>query len=148
VDPVPDHCYSENLVAPGIEPGTSGSAARNSDHQTMEAVRVFIPQSLISHAQELRSKQAYTSCHSYDSSCLRVIVENGGCLSLSNYEGRDKGYRSQFHCIITKFDSVEWRITNLISKMFQLNSDLFGNIATEEISTQIRSTRQNKHLTM
>jgi hypothetical protein len=24
--------YSENLVAPGIEPGTSGSVARNSDH--------------------------------------------------------------------------------------------------------------------
>jgi hypothetical protein len=23
------HCYSENLVAPGIEPSTSGSAARN-----------------------------------------------------------------------------------------------------------------------
>jgi hypothetical protein len=26
------HCYSENLVAPGIELGTSGLAARNSDH--------------------------------------------------------------------------------------------------------------------
>jgi hypothetical protein len=25
------HCYSENLVAPGIKPGTSGTAARNSD---------------------------------------------------------------------------------------------------------------------
>jgi hypothetical protein len=28
------HCYSENLVSPGIEPGTSVSAARNSDHET------------------------------------------------------------------------------------------------------------------
>jgi hypothetical protein len=33
-------CYSENLVAPGIEPGTSMSAARNSDHKTTEAVEV------------------------------------------------------------------------------------------------------------
>jgi hypothetical protein len=34
------HYFSENLVAPGIEPGTSGSAARNSDQQTAEAVRI------------------------------------------------------------------------------------------------------------
>jgi hypothetical protein len=27
------HCYSENLAALGIEPGTSGSAARKSDHR-------------------------------------------------------------------------------------------------------------------
>jgi hypothetical protein len=26
------HYFSENLVAPGIEPGTSGSVARNFDH--------------------------------------------------------------------------------------------------------------------
>jgi hypothetical protein len=32
------HCYSENLVAPGIEPGTSVSEARNSDHETTEVV--------------------------------------------------------------------------------------------------------------
>jgi hypothetical protein len=30
--PFQTHCYSENLVAPRIEPGTSGIAARNSDH--------------------------------------------------------------------------------------------------------------------
>jgi hypothetical protein len=30
--PFQNHCYSENLVAPGIEPGTSGLAARKSDH--------------------------------------------------------------------------------------------------------------------
>jgi hypothetical protein len=30
--PFQTDCYSENLVAPGIEQGTSGSAARNSDH--------------------------------------------------------------------------------------------------------------------
>jgi hypothetical protein len=29
-----NHCYSENLVAPGIEPGTSWLAVRNSHHQT------------------------------------------------------------------------------------------------------------------
>jgi hypothetical protein len=32
------HNFSENLVVPGIEPGTSGSVARNSDHKTPEAV--------------------------------------------------------------------------------------------------------------
>jgi putative aminopeptidase FrvX len=36
--PFQTHYYSENLVAPGIEPGTSVSLARNSDHQTTEAV--------------------------------------------------------------------------------------------------------------
>jgi hypothetical protein len=30
------HCYSENLVAPGIEHGTSGSAVRNSDQYTID----------------------------------------------------------------------------------------------------------------
>jgi hypothetical protein len=30
--PFQTHCYSENLVAPEIEPGTSGSAGRKSDH--------------------------------------------------------------------------------------------------------------------
>jgi hypothetical protein len=30
--------FSENLVGPGMEPGTSGSVARNSDHETTEAV--------------------------------------------------------------------------------------------------------------
>jgi hypothetical protein len=32
VDPVPDPLFAENFVAPGIEPGTSGTVARNSDH--------------------------------------------------------------------------------------------------------------------
>jgi hypothetical protein len=36
--PFQTHCYSENLVAPGIEPSTSGLAARNSEHETTEAV--------------------------------------------------------------------------------------------------------------
>jgi hypothetical protein len=39
VDPVLDPLLSENLVVPGIEPGTSGFVARNSGHQTAEAVR-------------------------------------------------------------------------------------------------------------
>jgi hypothetical protein len=29
--PFQTHYFSENLVAPGIEPGTSGSVAKNSD---------------------------------------------------------------------------------------------------------------------
>jgi hypothetical protein len=36
--PFQTHYFSENMVAPGIELGTSGSVARNSDHQTTEAV--------------------------------------------------------------------------------------------------------------
>jgi hypothetical protein len=31
-NPFQTHYFSENMVAPGIEHGTSGSAARNSDH--------------------------------------------------------------------------------------------------------------------
>jgi hypothetical protein len=30
--PFQTHCYSENLVTPGMVPGTSGSVARNSNH--------------------------------------------------------------------------------------------------------------------
>jgi hypothetical protein len=36
--PFQTHYLSENLVAPGIEPVTSGSVARNSDHYTTETV--------------------------------------------------------------------------------------------------------------
>jgi hypothetical protein len=36
--PFQTHCYSENLIAPEIELGTSGLAARNSDYWTTEAV--------------------------------------------------------------------------------------------------------------
>jgi hypothetical protein len=36
--PFQTHCFSENPVAPGMKPGISGSVAKNSDHQTTEAV--------------------------------------------------------------------------------------------------------------
>jgi hypothetical protein len=36
--PFQTDCYSENLAAPGIEPGTSGFAARKSSHQTTKVV--------------------------------------------------------------------------------------------------------------
>jgi hypothetical protein len=36
--PFQTHCYSENLVAQGIELETSGLAARNSDYWTTEVV--------------------------------------------------------------------------------------------------------------
>jgi hypothetical protein len=36
--PFQNHYYSENLVTPGIEPGTCGCAARNFDYYTTEAV--------------------------------------------------------------------------------------------------------------
>jgi hypothetical protein len=38
VAPSHTHYFSENLVAPGIEPESSGSVARNCDHKTTEAV--------------------------------------------------------------------------------------------------------------
>jgi hypothetical protein len=40
--PFQTHYYSENLAAPEIEPGTSGSAARKSDHFTTEAVQFIL----------------------------------------------------------------------------------------------------------
>jgi hypothetical protein len=36
--PFQTHCLSVNLVAPGIEPGTSESVSGNADHKTTEAV--------------------------------------------------------------------------------------------------------------
>jgi hypothetical protein len=42
MDPVPDPLLlRKNLVALGIEPGTSGSVAKNSDHLTTEAVLTY-----------------------------------------------------------------------------------------------------------
>jgi hypothetical protein len=38
VDPVPDPLLLRTSGSAGIEPGTSGSVAKNSDHQTTEAV--------------------------------------------------------------------------------------------------------------
>jgi hypothetical protein len=39
--PFQTHYFSENLVAPGIEPVTSKSVARNSDHQTTDTIIQF-----------------------------------------------------------------------------------------------------------
>jgi hypothetical protein len=33
-NPFQTHCFSGNLLAPGIEPWTSGTAVRNPDHET------------------------------------------------------------------------------------------------------------------
>jgi hypothetical protein len=38
--PFQTYCYSDNLVAQGIDPGTSDSVARNSDHGATEALTV------------------------------------------------------------------------------------------------------------
>jgi hypothetical protein len=40
--PFQTHDFSENFVAPGIEPGTSGSVGRNSGHKTTEALIIII----------------------------------------------------------------------------------------------------------
>jgi hypothetical protein len=37
--PFQTHSCSENLAAPGIEPGSSATVARNCDNQTTEAVK-------------------------------------------------------------------------------------------------------------
>jgi hypothetical protein len=42
VTPFQTPYFSENLVGSGIDPGTSGSVARNSDHWTTEAVASFL----------------------------------------------------------------------------------------------------------
>jgi hypothetical protein len=43
MDPVPDPPnFSENVVGPGMKPGTSGSVVRKSDHYTTEAVVIVI----------------------------------------------------------------------------------------------------------
>jgi hypothetical protein len=42
VDPLQTPYFSENLVGPWIEPGTSGSVTRNCDHLTTEAVSFHI----------------------------------------------------------------------------------------------------------
>jgi hypothetical protein len=36
-----NHCYSENLEPPGIEPRTSVSAASNSDHKYLEKIMLL-----------------------------------------------------------------------------------------------------------
>jgi hypothetical protein len=40
--PFQTHYLSENLVAPGIEPGTSGYVARNSENYATKAVLIII----------------------------------------------------------------------------------------------------------
>jgi hypothetical protein len=45
--PFQTHCFSENLTAPGIGPGTSDFAARKSNHYTTEAVAGIINAMLI-----------------------------------------------------------------------------------------------------
>jgi hypothetical protein len=41
--PFQSHCYLENLAAPGIEPGTSGLAARNSTRLQGQSPTVSAP---------------------------------------------------------------------------------------------------------
>jgi hypothetical protein len=47
VAPFPDSLLFRKSVAPEIEPGTSGTAARNSDHWTREAVISFVTRTQI-----------------------------------------------------------------------------------------------------
>jgi hypothetical protein len=39
--PLQTHYFSENQLAPGFEPGTSGTVATNSGHYTTEAVHII-----------------------------------------------------------------------------------------------------------
>jgi hypothetical protein len=67
VDPVPDPLLLRNLVAPGIEAGTSGSVARNSDHKTTEAVTMS--QAVI------KMKPLYMPLKIYDINCCCQIQQ-------------------------------------------------------------------------
>jgi hypothetical protein len=51
VGPVPDPLLLRYLAALGIEPGTSRSAARNSDHETTAAVNEYQKQKKLSWEQ-------------------------------------------------------------------------------------------------
>jgi hypothetical protein len=53
--PFQTHYFSENLVAPGIKPGTSGSVARNSDHWTTKAVDLYSVPALYASSQCLKN---------------------------------------------------------------------------------------------
>jgi hypothetical protein len=50
------HYFSENLVELGIEPGTSGIVARNSDHETTELVSTVKPKVSHPHRNEMYVK--------------------------------------------------------------------------------------------
>jgi hypothetical protein len=62
------HCYSENLVALEIEPGTSVTAARNSDHHTTETQKVNLEIRLPCPSRLLRKG----TC-SFTSDCPRTL---------------------------------------------------------------------------
>jgi hypothetical protein len=54
--PFQTHCLSENLEVPGIEPRTSGSVARNSDHILFWNALYFV------HFPRIRGQVPYWNC--------------------------------------------------------------------------------------
>jgi hypothetical protein len=60
--PFQTHCYAENLVAPGIEPETSGTVASNSDQQTTVAILPF-RRKFQNHYNKLALRSSKLSCH-------------------------------------------------------------------------------------
>jgi hypothetical protein len=99
--PFQTHYFSENLVAPGIEPGTSGSVARNSDHLTTEVVHVhtifLIYNSTLIFVDHLVYMPFWTLIHLSHflapcALCLMIFVA-----SLIHYCGKETGTQHQLY---------------------------------------------------
>jgi hypothetical protein len=86
--PFQTHCYTEHLVAPGIELGTSMSAARNFDHYTTEAVCYLCTPVINAVFKTLRSLLVensidYYMCFFYQIWCLST--NSAACLEFSKH---------------------------------------------------------------
>jgi hypothetical protein len=64
VDPVPDPLLLKTSGTPGIEPGTSMSGTRNSDHSTIGAVKSNFTQPVIDIKKKL-NKLHPKECNKY-----------------------------------------------------------------------------------
>jgi hypothetical protein len=73
MDPFQSHYFSENLVAPGCEPGTSRSVARSTDHWTTEAAEDLSACHYVSFTQ--LSECAPTDCKLYRLSDRHFVDE-------------------------------------------------------------------------
>jgi hypothetical protein len=100
--PYQTHCYTENLVAPGIEPRTSGSAVRSSDHrgnpQKTHEIRLRVI-----HFPQRAESESWAYHEKWGSSCFQNL-----CLELGNDSPAGTACSSCVHvvCCRTRGD---WR---------------------------------------
>jgi hypothetical protein len=108
--PFQTHCYPENLAGPGIGPGTSGIAARKSDHYTTEAT-------LCSHNKSYLRKRDLSYCKGWNAPrrflqmlraveywCMVLLYMGGaaaviGCLACNITPGIEAIFQWQWHVI-------------------------------------------------